>query len=242
MASSTPEDGRRTVLLTRPLEDSRETAALLAEDAIPSEIWPLTAIRPVALSLSMPPTADGLVFTSAHGARAFAALCPRRDLPAFCVGARTAEAARRLGFAGAVAAGGDAARLAAFLPGTGLAHLFHPRGRDAAADLAALLAPSGMRVTEAVVYAAEETGAPPAPVADGLATGRIGIVTLWSRRNAAILAAHARAGRLALAPSIEAVAISAPAAEPLAGLGLAAVHVAEAPDRAGMLAAIRARA
>lgn len=230
------------MLLTRPLEDSRRTAAILAEDGIAAEIWPLTAIRPAAFALRLPPTVDGLVFTSAHGARAFAALSDRRDLPAFCVGPRTAEVARRLGFAGAVAAGGDAARLAAFLPGTGLRHLFHPHGREAAADLAALLAPSGIRVSGAVLYAAEETGPPPAPVADGLARGRIGLVTLWSRRNAEIFAAHATAGRAAPGPGVAALAISARAAEPLAGLGFAAIRIAAEPTGAAMLAAIRAHA
>jgi len=226
------------VLLTRPLEDSREIAARLAARGVPSEIWPLTAIRPVATALGVPPTADGLLFTSAHGVRALAALDPRRDLPALCVGARTAEIARRAGFAGALPAGGTAEALAALASVSGLRHFFHPRGRETAVDLAGLLAAKGIAVTDAVAYAAEETGPPPAPVAHALADGRIGAVSVWSRRNAEILAAHLRAGRAALAPGIAAVAISARAAEPLRGLEFDGIVVSGESDAAAMIEAL----
>lgn len=241
MASS-PAEARRTVLLTRPLEDSRATARLLAADGIDCEIWPLTAIRPLAFALALPPTVDGLLITSAHGARAFAALSARRDLPALCVGEATARVARRLGFAGAVSAGGDAAALARLAAGTGLRHFFHPRGRETAADLPGLLARGGQRVSEAVLYAAEETGPPPAPVAAGLRSGRIGIAAVWSRRNAAIFVRHLERAGIAFAPDLVAVAISAAAAEPLRAAGLARVAIAAEPSGAAMLAAIRAAA
>ncbi|GMG82706.1 hypothetical protein LNKW23_19190 [Paralimibaculum aggregatum] len=236
-----PGRRRRAVLLTRPLEDSRALADGLAEEGIQAEIWPLTAIRPLAMSLKLPPTLDGLLFTSAHGVRAFAGLAPRRDLPALCVGRRTADVARRLGFAGALSAGPDAEALARAASMSGLRHFFHARGRDAAADLKAMLAARGVHVTEAVLYAAEETGPPPAPVAHALGSGAIGLVTLWSRRNAEIFARRMAAPG-ALAPGLRGLAISARAAEPLAALGLASVTVAEAPDGAAMRAAIRALA
>ncbi len=237
MASSTSA-GRRAVLVTRPLEEARETAERLAAEGVEALLWPLTAIRPVATALPVPPTADALLITSAHGARAFAALSPRRDLPALCVGERTARVARSLGLA-AVPAGGDAEALARMALGTGARHFLHPRGRDTAADLPARLAPAGRRVTEAVVYAAEETGPCPAPVAHALGSGRIGAVGLWSARNAAILARRL-AGGLALAPGVTAVAISARAAEPLRGAGFARVAVAAEPAGPAMVAALAA--
>lgn len=227
----------RAVLLTRPLEDSRRTAGPLEADGIPCEIWPLTEIRPVTMTLGVPATADALLITSAHGARAFCALSDRRDLPALCVGTRTAAVARGLGLA-AMAAGPDAAALARFAIGSGMRHFFHPRGRDTATDLAALLAPSGQRVTEAVLYAAEETGPPDAPVRHALASGRIGVAGFWSARAAAIFARH-RAQGLAMEGTPLAVAISTRAAEPLSACGFAGVRVAARPDGAAMLACLR---
>ncbi len=206
-----------------------------------AEIWPLTAIRPLAMTLRLPPLVDGLLFTSAHGVRAFAALSPRRDLPALCVGDATARVARGLGFGGALSAGGDAEALAQLAGLTGLRHLLHPRGRDTAADLPTRLASQGIRVAEAVVYAAEETGPPPAPVAHALATGGVGLVTIWSARNAEIFARRMAASG-ALAPGVAALAISEAAARPLASLPLAAIEVADAPTGPAMRSAILASA
>ncbi|MEO0993191.1 MAG: uroporphyrinogen-III synthase [Pseudomonadota bacterium] len=224
----------RAALITRPLEDSRREADALEAAGIPSEIWPLTAIRPVATRCWVPPTVDGLLLTSGHGARAFAALSDRRDLPALCVGARTAEIARGLGFA-AMPGGGDAAALARFAIGSGLRHFFHPRGRDTAADLPALLKPSGQHVTEAVLYAAEETGPPPSPVAHALASGRIGAVGLWTARNATHFARHLTT--LNAAPGLVAVAISEAAARPLADSALT-LRIADMPTGPAMRAAL----
>ena len=240
--SSIPE---QSVLLTRPLEQSRAFAACLAEDGVTCQIWPLTRIVPVMTAPHVPPTVDGLIVTSVHGLRAFAALTGRRDLPVLAVGDRTAEAARALGFRLALSAGRDARALKDLALQAGLGHLFYPRGRDVAADLAGELATARIRVSEAVVYAAEETGAPPAPVAHALASGRIAVVTVWSARNAAILARHFTATPPG-PPAPVALAISSRAAAPLDGAGFADIVTVGAPTapemRRGVLGALGLRA
>jgi uroporphyrinogen-III synthase len=227
------------ILLTRPLEESRALAETLEAEGIECLIWPLTRIEPVAQDLKLPPTVQGLLFTSANGVRALAALTPRRDLPALCVGGATARAARKAGFLNCFSAEGDARALADLARRSGLADFFHPRGRDAAGDLKGWLAETGQRVTEAVLYEARETGAAPAPVASALARGKVDLVAVWSRRNAEILARHL-AGRAGALGAATLLAISPAAAEPLAGAGFGRVTVAESPDGAAMLAAIRA--
>ena len=234
-ASSPPE---RAVLLTRPLEDSRAFAERLAEDGIASEIWPLTRIVPVMTELRLPPTVDGVVATSAHGLRALAALTGRRDLPVLAVGARTAGVARGLGFGLVLEAGGDAGSLADLARRAGLRHLVYPRGREVARDLAAEIGPGGPRLTEAVLYAAEETGPPPAPVAHALASGRIAAVTVWSARNAEILARHFRRAPPPAGPPTF-VAISEAAGKPLDAAGFGGIVHAAAPTSGQMHAAIR---
>ena len=228
------------VLLTRPLEDSRALAETLLGEAegIDPLIWPLTRIAPTAMALKLPFTTGGLLFTSANGVRAFAALARRRDLPALCVGKATAEAARKAGFRDCVSADGDARALTELARQSGIREFLHPRGRDTAGDLKGWLAETGQRVTEAVLYQAEDTGPAPAPVAAALARGTVDLVTIWSRRGAGILARHlSNAG--ATLKSTGLLAISSAAAEPLVASGFRHILRAEAPNAAAMLAAIR---
>ena len=236
------------VLLTRPLEDSRALAETLEAEAIDPLIWPLTRIVPTKIAstgtaLKFPFATGGLLFTSANAVRALAALTERRDLPALCVGRTTAEAARKAGFRDCFPADGDARALAELARRSGIREFFHPRGRDAAGDLKGWLAETGQRVTEAVLYQAEETGAAPAPVAAALARGAVDLITIWSHRASAILARHfsnpgastdVRLDNTAL------LAISTAAAEPLEASGFHRILLAETPNAAAMLAAIRA--
>jgi len=229
------------VLLTRPLEDSRALAETLEAEGIDPLIWPLTRIVPTVAALEFPPATGGLLFTSANGVRAFAALTARRDLPALCVGQATAEAARKTGFGDCVSAGGDVRALAELARQSGIGEFLHPRGRDAAGDLKGWLAASGQEVTEAVLYQAEETGPPPAQVAAALARGTVGLVTIWSRRAGAILARHLTPVGATL-DNTALLAISRGAAEPLAASGFRRIVLAGTPGRDAMLAAIRAYA
>lgn len=226
------------VLLTRPLEDSRKLAETLEGEGVTSLIWPLTRIVPTVTALKLPFATGGLLFTSANAVRAFAALIKRRDLPALCVGEATAMAARKAGFRDCFAAGGDSSALAELARKSGIREFFHPRGRDAAGDLKSWLAETGHRVTDAVVYQAEETGPPPAPVAGELARGAVDLVTVWSPRAGAILADYFSATAVMLGNS-GLLTISRAAAEPLASVGFKQNLVAETPDKAAMLAAIR---
>lgn len=232
--------GGACVLLTRPLADSRDLAERLEAAGLDPLLWPLTRIVPVMEALKLPPTVGGLLFTSANGARAFASLNPRRDLPVLCVGAATAAVARGLGFLNAFPAGGDAAALAQLAKASGIGHFLHPRGTDVAADLAALIGP-GQRVSEAVVYSAAETGPPPAPVRAALSAGRIDAIPIWSARNAAILARHL-AGLAAPLQATRLIAISPAAAAPLADCGFGAVEVLPRPEGAAMTRALLALA
>ena len=229
------------VLLTRPLEDSRGVAEALRADGIDCLVWPLTRIVPTATALEIPEATGALLFTSANGVRVFAALEPRRDLPALCVGDATAEAAWHAGFADVRSAGGDARALAELARRSGVDAFLHVRGRDAAGDLAGWLRDTGREVAEAVLYEAAEGGPAPAGVAKAMAAGALDLVTVWSRRGAAVLADRLDALGARLGET-DLLAISAAAAEPLAATGFRRKVIAEAPNGTAMLAAIRAAA
>lgn len=230
----------RTLLLTRPRPQSEAFAAAL-EARLPGRfrpvIAPVLAIRP----LPGPVDLDGiaaLAFTSANGVEQLAARTDDRRLPAFCVGAMTAEAARRAGFA-AHAADGDVAALAALIaarlrPNAGA--LLHVRGRHAAGDLAARLAAAGFTTRAVELY--DQTRCPIAGEARALlAAGGIHAIAVFSPRSAAAFAGQSAAEGWPLAAATS-VALSPAAGAPLDALGLARRIVAEQPTREGMIAAL----
>src|SRR5690606_20329328 len=95
---------------------------------------PVFAIEPIPAAI---PDFDALAFTSANGVREFARLSSRRDAPVFCVGARTAEEARNIGFTNVASADGDVEALGGLiedqLPKS--SRLLHAGNEEARGDL-----------------------------------------------------------------------------------------------------------
>jgi uroporphyrinogen-III synthase len=231
---------RRTLLLIRPAAQAADFAAAL-EVALPGRFR--TVAASVIEILSLPGAVDlegvgGLLFTSANGVAQFAARVSRRDLPAYCVGAMTAAAARKAGF-DAASAGGDVAALAALVaarhpPEAG--PLLHVRGRHAAGDLSGRLAAAGFEVRAAEIYDQR----PCAPGPEALALLRDGtaeVVAAFSPRSARIFAEAAQTEYWDLAGAT-AVALSGAADAGLGGTGFTRRIVAAAPTRDGMIAAL----
>lgn len=232
----------RRLLLTRPADQSASFAAALEEAApgrfemVVAPVLRLAAV-PGGIDLS---GAQGVLFTSANGVAHFAARTTERNLPALCVGAMTAAAAREIGLE-ARSAGGDVVALAemaiaAYRPGAGA--FVHVRGRQAAGDLLGQLAAAGVPGRAAEIY--EQAPCPlSARARDFLAAGGIDVMALFSPRSAGLLAAELRAGGWDLS-GVTAVALSAAAGAGLSGVTPGAWITAEAPTRAGMIAALAA--
>jgi uroporphyrinogen-III synthase len=232
----------RTLLLTRPRAQSEDFAGEL-DRRLPGRfrivVAPLIAIVPVPGEIDLSGV-QGLVFTSANGVAQFAARTAERGLPAWCVGAMTAAAAREAGFA-ARDAGGDVvglARLVAagYRPGAGA--LLHVRGRHAAGDLVGMLAAEGVPSRAAEIYDQAACDLPPDARAL-LAEGRVDLVALFSARSAQLFAAAARDAGWNLA-AVTTVALSRAVDAALDGLGQARRLTAPEPTRDGMLAALAA--
>ncbi|PZQ46675.1 MAG: uroporphyrinogen-III synthase [Rhodovulum sulfidophilum] len=230
----------KTLLLTRPERQSAAFARAL-DAALPGRfavtVSPMTRISPTGAPLDLA-DASGLLFTSANGVEQFAARGIATALPAYCVGAMTAAAARAAGLR-AESAGGDVAALAALAaaahrPGDG--PLVHIRGRHAAGDLIGLLAARGVPARPAEIYAQEPEPLGPEAAAR-FAGGRIDVVALFSPRSSAALAAAIVAGGWPVGDLVS-VAISPAADAAFAGLSPGRRVVAEAPGRAGLIAAL----
>jgi uroporphyrinogen-III synthase len=221
------------ILLTRPLAQSRRFAALLGRECL---IAPLLA--PVFLAADLPGHA-AVILTSETGAQAAARLVAPGL--AFCVGDRTAEVARALGFQARSAAGDAEALIQSILAAPDPGPLLHLRGREARGEIAARLTALGRPTQEAIVYAQEPQPLTPAAIAALQGQGPV-ILPLFSPRSATLFAAEAR--RIGAKAPLRVVAMSPAVREAAARLG-ASCLVAARPDAKSMaeatLAAIESR-
>ena len=231
----------RIVLLTRPQRDSLDVARELATHGIETAIWPLTKIVFQPSAVQIPSDTQGLVFTSRNGVDAIAGVVHSRDLTAWCVGDRTADAACTAGYGDVYSAGGDIGDLVGLLTKQTPLRLFYPRANHVSADLSALLAGSGHSLTDAVVYDAVSSGPPTPEIATLLKTGAIGVIPFWSRRPARFLADQIAQNPDWALDQTTAVAISARAAEPLRASRFANITIADDPSGPAMISAIVAR-
>lgn len=212
-----PSRAQPTLLLTRPVDDSRRFAALLPD--LPALISPVIRIEPVPHDAQALAAARVLVFTSGH---AIAAAGPGRGRRAYCVGPRTAELARAAGF-DVVQGPGDAEGLMPILRKVD-EPLVHPHGRH----LAKVLPVEGI-----VVY--DQHPVPLNDEARKLLAGTAPVILpLFSPRSARLIA-----DQIGESPApLWIVAISAAALHSF-GLDVARRVVAQTPDAPALAAAIR---
>ena len=236
-----PDAAAPRVLLTRPRPQADRFAAALraAHPGLAITIAPLLKIVPLALPHDAAMGAKGLIFTSENGVACYAAGSARRDLPVWCVGPRTAQAAHEAGFGTVHQAGGDAVALIAALrrarPEGPLVHL---HGRHMARDIARALRDAGLEARDHEIYDQRARGLDPAARA-ALGTPGALVVPLFSPRSARLLVA-ALAG-VKVAATLHPVAISAAAAAAFAPPGAPKALISATPDAEAMARAVSAR-
>ncbi len=172
------------VLVTRPLEDAKETARLLEAMGHEAVIAPLLEIRFHDGPLISLEGVQAILATSANGVRALARRTSERSLPVFCAGPQTAEAAREAGFTEIKSADGDAKALAACVtqwasPGVGL--LLHAAGQEAEGKLRSDLTRAGFSVRRETLYEAAALAQLPDAAIEVLRTSNLD-TALFSRR------------------------------------------------------------
>jgi uroporphyrinogen-III synthase len=222
------------VLVTRAEPGASATGRRLAALGYAPVIEPLFALETIEVDL---PHFDALAFTSANGVRAFAQLSSRRDAPVYCVGRRTADAARDAGFGNVSSADGDVAALTTLIqehlsPG---AVLLHAGNEESRGDLVGALSAAGFAKFCALYRAAP--AAEPGPALAAHLAGRPGfdVVLIHSPRAATILAGFLAATQPPVQLAI--AAISPAAASELRPHG-AHIEIAASPDENSLLAAL----
>ena len=182
---------------------------------------------------------QAVLATSANGVRALARRTPRRDVPIYCVGPQTAEAARGLGFETAHNAEGDSATLVEFVaaradPMKGT--LLHAAGSETAGRMRQALQAKGFKFETIILYDAVPAAALPENARVALQDRTLNGVMLFSPRSAKIFATLVTEAKLAAAcEKIEAYCISAATASELSPLSFARVAVAGVPNQDAIL-------
>jgi uroporphyrinogen-III synthase len=233
--SPVPHSPLPRILVTRSEPGASETAQRLRAAGFDAIVEPLFVIAPIDAAI---PEFDALAFTSANGARQFARLSLRRDARVFCVGARTAQAARDTGFTEVISADGDVEALVDLIARK-LPHemrLLHVGNAESRGDLAERLSAAGHVARFVPIFHAVPVQSPGPRLAALLAReAQIDAVMVHSPRAAAILAGFVdSAGGSALPPI---VAISEAAAAPLADHA-ARIEIAATPDESALVSAL----
>jgi uroporphyrinogen-III synthase len=237
------------ILLPRPASQLPRTVAALRRAGF-GEVLPLAiaAYQPLDLA-ELPRDATALLLTSAAALTTLLACLRRagplagrpgclRFLPAYCVGAATARAARRAGLNVVFTGRGDGAALARAIIRQGLTgqHFLHLHADNAAAPWAADLERAGHKVTGTDAYRTAYIHALPAEVAARLRRNPPTHTLLFSpaaaRRLSALLA------DANIPPAGTALALS-PAVAAAARLYWPTVAAAARPSLPGLMAALK---
>ena len=228
----TPQSRAIPVILTRPAAQGDRFAADLRArfgDAVDVILSPL--IAPVFPAVALPDGDFGaVILTSETGAQAAARL-PGVPHRAWCVGDRTAAAARALGFDASSAAGDADTLVTAIVAAGESGPLLHLRGRDSRGDVAARLTAQAVPTAEVIVYAQEAQPLTDAARAVLAGHGPV-IVPLFSPRTAQIFAATRPAAALYIA------ALSPAVAAGLGDLPCRMLRCAAKPEAAALLQAL----
>jgi uroporphyrinogen-III synthase len=228
------------ILVTRPKDDAKETAARLRARGHTVLVAPLIEIRFAdgpEISLE---GVQAVLATSSNGVCALARRTHRRDVPLFAVGAQTAQAAREAGFSTVRSADGDARALAAATvawakPNAGT--LLHVAGAETKGELAELLRSARFEVRTEMLYDAVGVNELSADALMALKAGALDTVLLFSPRSARIFSdCVVKAGMADRCATLTALCISPATAVALTALPFRSVHVAKRPDQEALLA------
>jgi uroporphyrinogen-III synthase len=228
------------LLVTRPEPDAARTALALRQRGHEVFVAPLMRVEALAAMFGGP--FDALALTSANAARAITSherLVELTALPLLTVGARSAEAARGVGFADVRSAEGalpDLVELIARELPRG-ARLLYLAAEDRAGDLAGDLAAHGIAVDTAVIYRAATPDALPGELR--AAIGDLDGALHYSRRSAETLLRLAEhAGLLAPVLGLGHYCLSEDIARVWRAAGATRVHVSAHPDETALLTLI----
>jgi uroporphyrinogen-III synthase len=233
------------VLITRPQADAMELSAELVRRGHDVISEPLLQIAILPGADTPTDSLQGLVLTSANGARAAAARIRNRTLKAFAVGPTTAAELRANGFTNiSVSTGNGVPDLVKHITAEARADegpLLHVTSAHTAGDLSGTLARHGFQVRILEAYTSTAADQLSAETAAALSAGRIDAAMFFSPRTAGTFSALIQAAGLAAhCKSITALALSENVAKSLHPLIFRKLLVAETTGTGAMLDLLKA--
>ena len=227
---------RNGVLVTRPepgLTDTCEQLEARGFTPVPSSLF---AIAPLPFRQVPTERLQAVLVTSAN---ALSALDPATAPTLLAVGETTAARARAVGMRSVVSAGGDASALVALcrrhlVPKGG--PLLLVCGKTQGIRLAADLRLHGFQVIRRVVYAQQFAACLPTAALDALSAGTVAASLFMSASAAHLFARLLPISQHRCLADVQALAISAAAARPVAALPWQSVRVAVRPTAEDVLA------
>jgi uroporphyrinogen-III synthase len=230
------------VLITRPEREATTLATALSQRGhvpVIAPLFHLEILHPPADFAASLAACQGVLLTSANGARALAEASEQRGRPILAVGDTTAATAEGLGFSAVTSAAGDAAALAGLVrqrldPKAG--PLVHVSGVDQALDLAEALSRHGFDVRRFALYDARAEATLPDSARAALQARALDAATFFSPRAASQFAKLVgEAGLADSLRSVTAIGISPAALAPLGKLPFKATVSAARPTRQAVL-------
>ena len=230
--------------MTRPAAQGAALAERLQALGHEVVLCPLLSALPLEADLSLEGV-TAVIFTSVHGVDGFTRLSGERGKKAYCVGAATAQAARRAGFAEVEAAKGDARDLLRLIEEREQpeeARLLHAGGEHLAFDIAGQLSTVGFSAARAIVYRMVSREALPKDVRTDIGNGGLDAVLFFSPRTAeSFVSLYGRAGLGNETKRMTAYCLSGAVAKAAAALPWKTVAIAARPDQESLLALLDAQ-
>jgi len=236
-----------SILITRPQATASALAERLQSLGYQAVIEPLLEIVPTGAPKPQIKDIAAVMITSGNALDALAAdqtaLAALADFPCFCVGPRTGEKARALGFKHVESAASDGAALAilvdASLPKTSGA-ILHVAAQDADSKAQQEVERKSRRVIVWQAYRAIPAGNFSAGIAGALMQGEFDAILVFSPRTAGTLGQLiARHGLKTCCARLTAICLSEAVAEPLKPFGWQKLVFAAAPTEDAVIARLQ---
>lgn len=219
------------LIVTRPAETGADFARKVQKaygDAVPVILSPGLTVVPV--SARFPASASDVVFTSMHGVMQAHRLAIPLSAQAWCVGNRTAEAARALGFS-AYAGGGDVGQLLdAIIDAMPRGRIVHIAGQHTRGDVVGTLIGAGLDCQEVTAYDQQVTK-PTSELVSALSGDKPVVIPLFSARSGIMLS------QIEWRAPVHIVAMSNHIADVVLDWGADTIRIAQKMDEPAMIAA-----
>lgn len=220
----------RLVLITRPIEQATEFAEQIASLGFTPLIQPLLQMEHFRPSVEPFDKPDAIILSSRQALENIDIFDGWQDIPVFCVGEMTEQAARQKGFTNTFFGQGDLIDLLHLMIADIPAgrKLLYLRGQDVRHDLTRLL--PDYKVREIITYRAKPVAALNSDVLDKFAD--IYTITLFSGRSGAVLKKLMQQnGLISHAKNINLLCLSPSVVESIAELKWKSCRISDLPNQ-----------